>query len=445
MNLNKEILRLSVPAIVSNITVPILGLSDTTISGHLGSEVYIGAIAVGTMMFNVAFWLFGFLRMGTTGLTAQAFGANDETGCRMLLYRSILLALFIGLGLILLSLPLKWLLLKLISPDADVACYASRYFMICIIGAPPVLVNMALQGWFLGMQNTLYPMIISVSVNLINIILSLLFVFIFGLGFEGVAYGTLIANYVGLLLGVVLLKIFYGSGLKTVGVGEILRIDGLRQFFRVNTDIFFRSGCIMAVSMSVTAIGAQLGALTLAANAIIMQFFILFSYFMDGFAFAGEAMVGRSYGANDKIRLRKVVNLLSLWGLGVALIFTAVYVLFYQDIVAFITTQSDVVMEVDKYRMWLMLMPIVTVMAFVFDGVFIGLTATRQMLLVTFFSTIVFFAVCFVHYDMGVRIAIPDNDHLWLGFLLYLLSRGVLLALIYRGKLRKWVVVNNLK
>ena len=442
MKLNKEILRLSIPAIISNITVPILGLSDTTISGHLGSELYIGAIAVGTMMFNVVFWLFGFLRMGTTGLTAQAYGARDNDECRKLLVRACALGLIIGVVILLLHIPIRWLLLLLISPEGQVADYASDYFNICIWGAPALLFNMAVMGWFLGVQNTVVPMIISVSVNIVNIILSLCFVFLFDMGFEGVAYGTMISNWVGVGIAILYVLKFYEWRFPKICRTDILQLSDMGRFFKINTDIMFRSACIMSVSLTVTSIGAQLGALTLAANAIIMQFFILFSYFMDGFAFAAEALSGKFVGARDLQNLKRVINRLLLWALGVASVFTIIYIGGYKFIVSFITNEENVIATVDKYSLWLKLIPLVTVAAFIYDGIYIGLTATRQMLIATFLSAMAFLSICFIHPFGGNLIDLPQNHTLWIAFLTYLLLRGVMLG-FYTKRLLKNIVKSS--
>ena len=442
MKLNKEILRLSIPAIISNITVPILGLSDTTISGHLGSELYKGAIAVGTMMFNVVFWLFGFLRMGTTGLTAQAYGARDNDECRKLLVRACALGLIIGVVILLLHIPIRWLLLLLISPEGQVADYAADYFNICIWGAPALLFNMAVMGWFLGVQNTVVPMIISVSVNIVNIILSLCFVFLFDMGFEGVAYGSMISNWVGVGIAILYLLKFYEWRFPKICRTDILQLSDMGRFFKINTDIMFRSACIMSVSLTVTSIGAQLGALRLAANAIIMQFFILFSYFMDGFAFAAEALSGKFVGARDLHNLKRVINRLLLWALGVASVFTIIYIGGYKFIVSFITNEENVIATVDKYSLWLKLIPLVTVAAFIYDGIYIGLTATRQMLIATFLSAMAFLSICFIHPFGGNLIDLPQNHTLWIAFLTYLLLRGVMLG-FYTKRLLKNIVKSS--
>ena len=417
-------------------------MSDTTISGHLGSELYIGAIAVGTMMFNVVFWLFGFLRMGTTGLTAQAYGAQDNDECRKLLVRACASGLIIGVIILLLHIPIRWLLLLLISPEGQVADYAADYFNICIWGAPALLFNMAVMGWFLGVQNTVVPMIISVSVNIVNIILSLCFVFLFDMGFEGVAYGTMISNWVGVVIALLYVMKFYEWRFPRICRTDFLQLSDMGRFFKVNTDIMFRSACIMTVSLTVTSIGAQLGALTLAANAIIMQFFILFSYFMDGFAFSAEALSGKFVGARDIHNLKRVINRLLLWALGVASVFTIIYIGGYKYIVSFITNEENVIEVVGEYSLWLKLIPIVTVAAFIYDGIYIGLTATRQMLIVTFLSAMVFLSICFIHPFGNSLIDLPQNHTLWIAFLTYLMLRGVMLGL-YTKRLLKNIVKSS--
>lgn len=433
MNLNREILRLSVPAIVSNITVPLLGLVDTTIAGHLGSETYIGAIAVGSIMMNVAFWLFGFLRMGTTGLTSQALGASDRALCYKLLYQAGGVALAVGLLLIAFQSVVLSVVSMLIDADASVGVLAARYFSICIWEAPALLSTMVILGWFLGMQDTVRPMIISVGVNVINILFSLVFVFVLDLGFKGVALGTLCANWCGFVLALILLLQFSRPSGGMVGVRpkELLRGRDLRRFFNVNTDIFFRSACIMSVSLAVTAIGARIGSLALAANAVIMQFFLFFSYFMDGLAFTGEALVGRFAGASNYGMLHLSIRRILMWASVVAAVFFSIYAVGYRTIISLITDQTEVVAYASTLHWFIVLIPPITVAAFVFDGFYIGLTATRPMLKVTFASALIFFAVCFVHISGGsVSLSLPANSTLWTAFLLYLLCRGVFLAIL---------------
>lgn len=296
-----------------------------------------------------------------------------------------------------------------------------------------MLSTMVILGWFLGMQDTVRPMIISVGVNVINILFSLVFVFGFKLGFTGVALGTLCANWCGLVLAIALLWRFSRRRndllFKPQGLSDFIPRNS--DLFRVNTDIFFRSACIMSVSLAVTAIGARLGELELAANAVIMQFFLFFSYFMDGLAFTGEALIGRFAGAVDHRMLRLSVHRILIWSGMVAALFFVVYAAGYLRIIGLITDQPHVIAYASTLHWFIVLIPPVTVAAFVFDGFFIGLTATRPMLKVTFFSALIFFGVCFIHVSGGsVTISLPSNTILWTAFLLYLLCRGLFLAIL---------------
>ena len=425
MRINREIIRLSVPAILSNITVPLLGLCDTAIAGHLGADSFIGAIAVGSMMINVTFWLFGFLRMGTTGLTAQAFGADDAVALRTVFSRAVTLGAAIGTLLLLLMYPLREMLLTLISPDEPIRALASRYYTIVLMSAPALLATNAVQGWLFGMQTTLIPMTVAIATNVINIAISLTMVLIFHTGFIGVAIGTLSANWLGLLLALILARRKAGGKLWIPFRDVFTDREGLGRFFRVNSDIFLRSAAIMAVSLGVTAIGSRLGALTLAANAVMMQFFNFFSFFMDGLAFTAEALTGRFAGARDFGMLRRSRNALLWWSAAIAALFFGIYCFAPDPIVALITDSPTVRADIRNYYLWLTLIPPLTVAAFIFDGFYIGLTATRTMLAATAVSALLFFGICFIHTD---GIALPDNGRLWTAFLAYLAGRGTILA-----------------
>ncbi len=421
MSLNKRILRLALPAIVNNITVPLLGLCDTTIAGHLGSPSYIGAMALGAMMLNVIYWLCGFLRAGTTGMTAQAFGAEHYDLTRDVLRKALTIALAIAFVAICCISPLRRLLFLILDPAPEVAPLASQYFEICLWAAPAQLAIMAISGWFIGLQNTLVPMLIAVGINVINIALSISFVWGFNLGFPGVAYGTLTANWIGLVAAVA----FVAARLRRLPDQECGRRVAWGRFFKVNTDLFFRSACIMAVSLIMTSIGSRIGEITLAANAVMMQFFLFFSYFMDGFAFAGEAIVGKAAGAQDFIAIRRGVKALLGWGAAMAVIFLLIYILLPDIIVAFITDVNEVRLAVADMHLWLALLPPITVSAFIFDGVFIGLARSRDLLVTTLIATSAFVAIAFIP---GGSQSLPSNSLLWLAFETYLLLRGILLA-----------------
>lgn len=425
------------PAIVSNITVPLLGLSDTVITGHLGDEAYIGAIAVGAMMINTVFWLFGFLRMGTTGLTAQAYGAGDSRSVMVTLCQSVIVAVCAGIAFVICSKPLLGVLAALMGASGQVGDLAAEYFGICIWAAPAQLATMCVLGWFLGMQDTVRPMIISISLNALNIILSISLVLFLGAGFRGVAYGTLIANWCGLVLALALLARFGRGRLVNPRLGELLDFSRLRRFFTVNANIFFRSACIMAVTMAVTAIGARIGDLALAANAVLMQFFLFFSYFMDGLAFTGEALAGRYAGAGDERMLKASTDRLLLWAGGMAAVFFIVYAAGYRQIIGLITDVPEVVEYATGMAVWVMLMPPLTVGAFIFDGFYIGLTATGRMLRTTIASAAIFFALALFNPQSSQVLAVPGNHRLWGAFLAYLLCRGLFLALWWPSTRKK--------
>ena len=381
--INHQILNLALPAIFSNITVPLLGLCDTFITGHLGSERYIAAVAVGTMLVNSLYWLFGFLRMGTTGLTAEAFGWNDEEMQRRIFTSSLILALLLGMALILLNRPLAQLMLFIMDPPEATARLGADYFRLSILSAPAMLASMAVTGWMIGRQNTLYPMILALSVNIINITLSFWFVFGLESGFIGVAAGTCAANWCGLFLALFLARRLQSEDRLLAPLRGLWKAMDMRRFFRVNSDLMLRSGCIMAVLFAMTSFAGRMGDNTLAVNAILMQFFMFFSYFMDGFAFSGEVISG-----------------------------------------------------VTAMRTVAALIPVISASAFIFDGIYIGITATRQLFFTTVAATAAFFAIAFTSADPVISGMTP-NETLWTAFLAFLMLRGILLAGMLRFSVEK--------
>lgn len=424
--MNKSILHIALPAIIANITVPLLGIIDTGISGHLGKTEYIGAISVGTMMFNIIYWNFGFLRMGTSGITAQAYGSRDFVQAATTLVRAAALALLIALAIIVLQFPIQWIALEAIAPSPEVHALAQRYFYICVWNAPAILATMAIHGWFLGMQDSTRPMFISIAVNVSNIIASLVAVFVLDLGFIGIAVGTLIASYLGLLLGLFFILKQHKSILKGINLQEALRLTDMRRFFSVNRDIFVRSVCLMLVTLFFTSQGARSGDITLAANTIMMQLFILFSYFMDGIAFAGEALVGKFTGAGDIDSRSKCVRMLFGWGFGIAIIFTLAYAFGLDCIFAMLTDDTSVITYATAFHWWCVAIPLASVAAFVWDGIYIGLTATRGMLIAIATASASYFTVFFL---------LPEalgNHRLWCAFIAYLAMRGITQTLLYR-------------
>lgn len=418
----KQILTLALPAVVSNITTPLLALSDTAIVGHMGSTVLMAAVAVGSTMFNLLYWLFGFLRMGASGLTAQAWGAQQLRQAHALLTRSLLLASVIGLLMIALQTPIADLLLGIIDAGSETRLAAMEYYRICIWGAPAVLCMASLTGWCIGMQDTRLPMYTSIFIVAFNILVSVTLVFVFGMRLRGVALGTLSAQWCGFLLCLLLALRRYGF--------VILRprelFEGILGFFRINGDIYLRTLCLVAVTLWFTRVGALQGPVMLAVNALLMQLFTLFSFFMDGLAFSAEALCGRYAGAGDAAMLRRTVRYLMAIGLALAAAFTLGYVCLGRDILALLSDEQQVLAMADRYLPWAMAIPLTGFAAFMYDGVFIGLTRTRAMLVSMAVATAVFFLIYSTLYP---RLA---NHALWLAFLSYLLMRGVVLNLLYR-------------
>ena len=421
---DRQILQLALPAIVTNITVPLLGLVDTAIVGHMGSAACIGAVAVGSMIFNLIYWLFAFLRMGTSGLTAQARGQRDVAASAGLLVRAVGVSLAVALLLLVLQWPLRQLMLWLIAPTADVRPLAVAYYNIVVWGAPAMLTLYALSGWYVGMQNTRLPMVISIMQNVVNIVASLVLVYGLGLQVEGVALGTVIAQYAGLLVALGLLWRYYRPHLAPYLSPGTRRPSSLAPFFRVNRDIFLRTLCLVAVNLYFTSAGARQGATVLAVNTLLMQLYLLFSYVLDGFAFAGEALGGRYWGARDWPAYRDVVRRLFRWGGVVTLLFTSVYVLGGMPFLRLLTDEPSVVEASRSYVWWAWLIPVAGVAAFVWDGIFIGTTQTRGMLLSSAVAAVVFFAA------VWTLMPLVGNHGLWLSMLLYLFTRGVVQTVI---------------
>ena len=308
---DRQILHIALPSIVSNITVPLLGLIDVSIVGHLGAASYIGAIAVGGMLFNMIYWLFGFLRMGTGGLTAQAYGRHDLQEVTRILLRSLSISLLLALALLLLQYPIRNIAFMCMDTSKEVRQLATLYFHICIWGAPATLGLYGFTGWYIGMQNSRFPMFIAITQNIVNIAASLFFVFVLKMKVEGVALGTLVAQYAGLGMACLLWLAYYRPLRKYLRQKALFDRMEMKRFFQVNRDIFFRTLCLIAVTVFFTSTGAAYGDVVLAVNALLMQLFTLYSYFMDGFAYAGEALTGKYIGAKDNQSLRLTIRHLS--------------------------------------------------------------------------------------------------------------------------------------
>lgn len=412
---DRQILNIALPSIVSNITVPLLGLVDVAITGHMGSAAYVGAIAVGGMLFNIIYWLFVFLRMGTSGMTAQAFGARNLPEVVGVLQRAVMVALVMSFLLLCLQVPIRELSLRLIAPSSEVAGLARTYFNICVWGAPASLLLFVLSGWFLGMQNSRAPMAIAIIQNVCNILLSLALVYGVGWKIEGVATGTVLAQYVGLATALFLLYRY-----RRLAKYRPTRLGDMSRFFSLNRDIFLRTLCLIFVHFFFISAGARYGDTALAVNALLMQLFLLYSYIMDGFAFAGEALVGKAVGAGASDILRDTISRLFLWGAAMMVAFTLAYFLFDRPIMSLLTNEPSVLRAADEYHVWSLLLPVCGMAAFIWDGVYVGATATRGMLVSMSVSLLTFFLLfCFLSPSLG-------NHALWLAFNAYVFMRGIM-------------------
>lgn len=421
--MNKQILHIALPSIISNITVPLLALVDTTIVGHLGSASYIAAIALGGMIFNMIYWLFNFLRMGTGGLTAQAYGANQHQATSYILLRSLTIAGGIALTLLLLQRPIFQVTFHFVTATAEVRSLSSIYFNILIWGAPAMLALYSFTGWFLGMQNARIPMCIAITQNVVNIAVSTLLVFGCHLKIEGVALGTLISQYTALLLAVIFCLTKFDVK-QHFELKAILDINTLKRFFQINRDIFLRTLCLIAVTTYFTSAGSTQGELTLAANTLLMQFFIIFSYFMDGFAYAGEALGGRYFGAHDRLNFQRVTRCLFAWGGALSVLFFFIYFLSGTSLLHLLTDDSQVINRAQQYLPIIYFIPLISFAAFLFDGLYIGTTATRYMLISMFCASAAFFVL--------INVCTLSNTLLWLAFLVYLGGRGLMQAFLFK-------------
>lgn len=431
--MNRQILRLAIPNIITNITVPLLGMVDTAIVGHItassSGEDYIGAIAIGSMIFNIIYWNFGFLRMGTGGFTAQAYGANDKKEQMSILLRACTIAFVAALFLIVLQNPIGRLAVSFVDDKNSVAHLALEYFFIRIWAAPATLGMYALKGWFIGMQDSKTPMWISILINVLNIVFSYVFAIGLSMNIKGVALGTVIAQWGGLVVSVSIWFVKYGRLRIFADWKQALQRSKMVLFFKVNADIFLRTLCLIAVTSYFTIASSSMSYPLLAVNTLLMQLFTLFSYFMDGFAYASESLCGRFKGANDRVNLAKCVKYILLWGAGLSVLFTAIYFFFGSDILSILTNKKDVLAVCEDYKVWTLLIPLCGSVAFLYDGILIGMIETKLMRNAIFVATALFFGLFFGFKDS------LGNNALWIAFLSYLLARSVLMAFLSRKKI----------
>lgn len=429
--MNKKILNLAIPNIISNITIPLLGMVDLAITGHLDSNVYVGAVALGAMIFNIVYWTFSFLRMGVTGLTAQSYGAKNKPEMINTLFRGLIISVVGGLLLIIMQVPIEKFVFWIVQGSNDVEFYARQYFYIRIWAAPATISMYVFSGWFIGMQNTRIPMIIALIINGFNILFNLLFVNVLGMTSDGVALGTLIAQYMGLITAVIFLMVRYKSYFLFLDKVALFTKQKLLHFLRVNRDIFIRTMSLLTVFTFFTSKSASMNDNVLAANSMLLQFLFIFSFLTDGFAYAAEALTGRYFGEQNEYKIKQAIKLSFIWGSVLALGFTIAYFFGGVYLLKLLTNQSSIITIAKDYKFWVVLIPVASISSFIWDGVFIGLTATKHMrnsMLIAVF--VVFFPVWLLTH------VYLHNHALWLAFILFLFARGAAQSVIYWQKMK---------
>lgn len=405
--------------ILSNITVPLLGLVDTAVIGHLPDPKYLGAVAVGAMIFSILYWSFGFLRMGTTGLTAQALGNNDYNQSRLLLAQSLVLAGLIGLIIVIFQYPLIETALTLVGAEAAVTTEARLYSNIRVFGAPAVLANYALLGWFLGNQNTRIPLLLLVVTNLLNMLLDLIAVYGLGMQAEGVALATVISEYASLILGSVLMLRMLAKQAGTTPWQQLRSVSDYYHLINVNRYLFVRTLVLLLTLAFFTSQGAQQGTTILSANAVLLNFFLIISNGLDGFAHAAEALSGKFYGAKDNKGFHRIISATLSWSLITAVLFTLLFWLGGELIISLLTNITAVRLAAAEYLPWIIFLPLIAVWSFLTDGIFVGTTQVKAMqntMLISVFA--VYAPVWYLSQPLG-------NNGLWLAFLSLFMARGI--------------------
>lgn len=416
--MNKEILRLAIPNILSNISVPLLSSFDTALMGRLSAD-HLGAVGLGSMIFNFVYWNFGFLRMGSTGMTAQAFGRNNHREMGTVFGQATMVALSLAVLLLLFQTPLLSASQSLLKVTADQQPMVASYFQIRIWAAPAALGMYALMGWYFGMQNAIYPLILTIIINAVNMLLSYLLVWHWGWGIAGVAWGTVVAQYVGFLIGIVLLLYRYPWIRSNIQKKVLFQWDALVRFLRINGDIFLRTLCLTLAFAFFYRQSAGLGELILATNVILLQYVNWMSYGVDGFAFAAESLVGKYHGARQPAQRSQAIRLSFIWGMALALLYALLYGLAGDHLLRVFTDQENIITAALPYLSWMIIFPLLGTPCYIWDGVYVGITASRAMRNT---MIIAFAGYLLLYYFYGAQL---DNHGLWLSLTAFMVFRGL--------------------
>lgn len=420
--LNKEVLRLAIPSILASVTIPLVGMVDTAIVGHIADATAIGGIAIGTMLFDLLYWNFGFLRVGTGGMAAQAYGRNDTKAMSNILAQSLGIAVCASL----LIWALQWVFVNLVlwfvPCSQEVSQFAQQYFYVRIWAAPATLSLLAIKGWLIGMQDTIGPMICDLVVNVVNIVASYWLAVKTPLGALGVAHGTVVAQYSGLLVAFILLYRYRGI-IRSLDWRHCIRWSEMRKLFALNSNLFLRSLCFMVVYVGFTTLAAKYGDEELAVSSIIMKLLLLYSYFLDGFAYAGEALTGRFFGEKNRPALRKIVKILFIWTFIIGVVSTVAYYLWGEWMVHLMTDNESIIVCTRKYLFWLVIMPLLSCAAFIWDGIYIGATAGKEVRNCMILAA-VGFAVSYIAFENAFMV-----QALYIAYFVHLIIRALYLTI----------------
>jgi len=430
---NREVWRIAAPMMLSNISVPLLGMVDTSVVGHLDDARYLAAVAIGSAIFGFIFFGFNFLRMGTTGITAQLFGAEDREGLQVALGQALIVAFAIALVIVVFQIPIADLSMRLLGADALVVGNANEYFYIRIWGAPATLANFVLIGWFLGLQNARIPLYIVLVINLTNIALDLFFVLVLGMNVDGVAAASVAAEVAGLMVGLTFAFRHLRKDSGRLPLSRLTSLSAYKAFFAVNAHLLARTMALIFTFAFVTAAGARMGAMVLAANAVLMNFMNLMSFALDGLAHAAEALVGKAVGRKDTAALQLSVTLTLRWSLFFALGFCLLFFIAGPLLIRLLTDIEDVVAVATVYLPWMTIMPLIAFWSYLYDGVFVGATRAREMRDIMLVSTfVVFIPAWYLTQAYG-------NHGLWFAFALFLGCRGLGMHYYYKTRVVNFI------
>ena len=431
-DLNKQLLNLAVPNILSNLSVPLLGLVDTALVGHMQDKAYLGAISAGGAIFTFLYWGFGFLRMGTTGLTAQAIGGKDQRGATLILKRGLFVALIASIVILVLQLPIEKIAISLLDTGPEIKSAAREYFRIRIFAAPATLSLYVFYGWFLGMQDSKRPMIIAILINLLNIVLNLYFIKIRHMHVDGIALGTVISQYTGAVVAILLLILKYKDKLIAKGREKFFDKANFTKFFLLNTDITIRTFCLIFTLTFFTYQSASLGSNILQVNEVLRQFMIIMAFFIDGFAFAAESLVGKFTGSGEKSSLKRAIRLVLIWGMGFAFAFSLIYLLAGKWFLSLLTEHEDVVEVAVQYLPWLIVLPILASPAFIWDGIYLGATQSRPLRNTMLLATLAIFLP-----TLFITKTPLGNHGMWLSMILFMTFRSISLSVLAKKYILK--------